>query len=251
MANTPLLLLITALPAPSLSASVNVGTINGGEAKPHSRPYMVSVQKTHRHICGGFLVSESFVMTAAHCYSSAQNLEVVLGAHDLSAKDNLGPVTVKKYHRHPNFDPGILINDIMLLELENEVQLSDRVQLIPLPKPDGDVKAGTVCSVAGWGFTRSYGHPSMRLQEANLTVFNETECKRLWTHHDGEVNDTINKMASFGLHPFLRYPAQVKITYLGQVIHFEIPSDAENFLQNTFPLFGKAAGLRLCRKLMI
>ncbi|XP_030640149.1 granzyme G-like [Chanos chanos] len=186
MANTPLLLLVTALPALTLSASVNEGIINGREAKPHSRPYMVSVQISKGHICGGFLVSKSFVMTAAHCSENAQNLKVVLGAHDLSAKDNLGPVTVKKYHRHPNFEPKTFMNDIMLLELENKVQLSKRVQLIPLPKPDGHVKAGTVCSVAGWGYTRPDGHPSMRLQEANLTVFNEAECKRLWTQHDGE-----------------------------------------------------------------
>ncbi|XP_030640147.1 complement factor D-like [Chanos chanos] len=151
---------------------------------------MVSVQISKGHACGGFLVSESFVMTAAHCWQKL-NLQVVLGAHDLSAKDKVGPVKVKTYYRHPHYDSKSLRNDIMLLELENKVQLSKRVQLIPLPKPDGDVKAGTVCSVAGWGFTRSYGRPSMRLQEANLTVFNEAECKRLWTQHDGEVLENV------------------------------------------------------------
>lgn len=44
-----------------------VGIINGTVVQPYSRPYMVSVQKGQEHICGGFLVSESFVMTAAHC----------------------------------------------------------------------------------------------------------------------------------------------------------------------------------------
>uniref|UniRef100_A0A673JSE8 Duodenase-1-like n=1 Tax=Sinocyclocheilus rhinocerous TaxID=307959 RepID=A0A673JSE8_9TELE len=39
-------------------------TVNGREAKPHSRPYMVSVQFKEQHFCGGFLVSERFVMTA-------------------------------------------------------------------------------------------------------------------------------------------------------------------------------------------
>uniref|UniRef100_A0A671KGK8 Complement factor D-like n=1 Tax=Sinocyclocheilus anshuiensis TaxID=1608454 RepID=A0A671KGK8_9TELE len=53
----------------SLSAHVDVGIVNGTEAKPHSRPFMVSLQKNWRHICGGFLISDRFVMTAAHCWN--------------------------------------------------------------------------------------------------------------------------------------------------------------------------------------
>uniref|UniRef100_A0A8B9K691 Si:dkey-78l4.13 n=1 Tax=Astyanax mexicanus TaxID=7994 RepID=A0A8B9K691_ASTMX len=61
-----LLLLATLVPSPTRS---DVGIINGTEAKPHSRPYMVSVQRNGKHTCGGFLVSEHFVMTAAHCWN--------------------------------------------------------------------------------------------------------------------------------------------------------------------------------------
>uniref|UniRef100_A0A672K629 Peptidase S1 domain-containing protein n=1 Tax=Sinocyclocheilus grahami TaxID=75366 RepID=A0A672K629_SINGR len=53
----------------SLSARVNVGIVNGTEVKPHSRPYMVSIKKGKTHVCGGFLISDEFVMTAAHCWN--------------------------------------------------------------------------------------------------------------------------------------------------------------------------------------
>lgn len=40
------------------------------------------------------------------------------------------------------------------------------------------------------------------------------------------------KMDSSELHPFMRYLAQLKVTYQDQTLHFHSPSDAENFLSS-------------------
>ncbi|CDR00125.1 unnamed protein product [Oncorhynchus mykiss] len=59
-----------------LTAHQDSGIVNGEKTKTNSKPYMVSVQERNKetekteHMCGGFLVSDNFVMTAAHCYTS-------------------------------------------------------------------------------------------------------------------------------------------------------------------------------------
>ncbi|XP_061093812.1 mast cell protease 1A-like [Conger conger] len=150
--------------------------VNGREAKPHSRPYMVSVQQNKRHKCGGFLVSDSFVMTAAHCLTRGQKLTVLLGAHDIHEKPNRAEL--KFYHPHPGYDG--LNNDIMLLQLKTAVKKTKVVQWIPLPKKDKDVKPETVCSVAGWGANKTNGNVSPRLLEVNVSVMDRKTCIKKW-----------------------------------------------------------------------
>ncbi|KAJ8383550.1 hypothetical protein AAFF_G00219300 [Aldrovandia affinis] len=154
-----LVLLTALLPSLALTGQQESGIVNGREAKPHSRPYMVSVQEENQHICGGFLVSKSFVMTAAHC---------------------LTWVEVKLYHIHPGFNADTLDDDIMLLQLKNAVKESKKVKLIDLPKRDKDEKPKTVCSVAGWGANKTNGIASRRLMEANVTVVDRKVCRKIW-----------------------------------------------------------------------
>uniref|UniRef100_A0A672LFV9 trypsin n=1 Tax=Sinocyclocheilus grahami TaxID=75366 RepID=A0A672LFV9_SINGR len=175
----------------SLSARVDVGIVNGKQAKPHSRPYMVSIQNNFKHICGGFLISDEFVMTAAHYkvldYINAHFsfnrypdiLTVVVGAHDLRKSEISDRVEVKSYIPHPYYPFCSSQNDIMLLRLQEKVKLNNDVKWISLPK-EGDVNGDTLCSVAGWGRLWTNGILSSRLMEANMTTINHTVCQHKW-----------------------------------------------------------------------
>uniref|UniRef100_A0A671KHS9 Granzyme M n=1 Tax=Sinocyclocheilus anshuiensis TaxID=1608454 RepID=A0A671KHS9_9TELE len=173
------LLVVTMLPYLIIPASVQVGIVNGTEAKPHSRPYMVSIQRNKKHICGGFLVSEQFVMTAAHfTISLGEKLAVVVGAHDYT--HGSGCMGVKFYHIHPGYEPKSLLNDIMLLQLCGKVKKSKTVNWISIPKKDKDIKAKVKCSVAGWGKKNNSDTASAKLMEVDVTIIDKKKCQKYW-----------------------------------------------------------------------
>ncbi|XP_058616101.1 granzyme B-like [Onychostoma macrolepis] len=180
-----LILLVSLLPHLTFTARVNVGIVNGREAKPHSRPYMVSVQKDKEHICGGFLISDRFVMTAAHCRKNAPVVTVVLGAHDLR-KENSVRFTVDSYHQHPIRQSNLFNNDadVFGLQLEKNVQLNNNIKWISIPAEEGDIEAGSVCSIAGWGLLETKGKRSDHLMETNVTVMNNKKCESKWGKED-------------------------------------------------------------------
>uniref|UniRef100_A0A3B1JPI1 Si:dkey-78l4.8 n=1 Tax=Astyanax mexicanus TaxID=7994 RepID=A0A3B1JPI1_ASTMX len=163
----------------SLSARVKVGIINGTEAKPHSRPYMVSVQKDGQHHCGGFLVSDQYVMSAAHCWEENEKFTAVLGAHDLSNSNEnainmaVEPKIHENYHRE-NYDW-----DIMFWKLPEAVKKSKTVSWISIPESNEEIPGDTVCSVAGWGKTESKTS-SVRLLETETTVMDRTKCEQIY-----------------------------------------------------------------------
>ncbi|XP_050951032.1 mast cell protease 1A-like [Labeo rohita] len=172
-----LLLLASLLPHLTFTAHVKVGIVNGTEAKPHSRPYMVSIQLDKTHICGGFFISDEFVLTAAHCWNGSQTLTVVVGAHDLRLSKNR--IGVKSYIQHPSYVSHFNWNDIMLLRLQEKVYLNN-VKWISLPEKGEDVEENTICSVAGWGRVDINGQMTNRLMEANVYITNNIECHQKW-----------------------------------------------------------------------
>ncbi|XP_073700874.1 complement factor D-like [Garra rufa] len=144
---------------------------------------MVSLQRSHSHVCGGFLISNKFVMTAAHCWMTNQKLTAMVGAHDLTKNEGSVRIEVQSYHKHPDFNIHNFQNDIMILKLQKEVELNEIVKVISIPTRGGDIKADSACSVAGWGRLRLKGRKSKRLMEADVKIMNNTECNNKWKNN--------------------------------------------------------------------
>ncbi|XP_031436605.1 mast cell protease 1A-like [Clupea harengus] len=184
----------------SFSGAVQSGIFGGREAKPHSRPYMASLQiPTHstppgHHTCGGVLIREDYVLTAAHCLNRSipnfRDMEVVLGAHNINQKEaSQQRIKVKKFLKHPLFTSQYDY-DIMLLKLKTKAKLNKFVRVMGLPKKDGIVPPKVRCWVAGWGM-RAPGSPAEHLlQEVQVQMKSQKDCEASWTKYFNSTHMT-------------------------------------------------------------
>uniref|UniRef100_A0A8C8S1W4 Peptidase S1 domain-containing protein n=1 Tax=Pelusios castaneus TaxID=367368 RepID=A0A8C8S1W4_9SAUR len=153
--------------------------IGGHPAKAHSRPYMAFLEIQNGRdisICGGFLVSKDFVLTAAHC--KADKITVKLGAHNIkNPRESRQEIPVRRQIIHRYYNSLSQNNDIMLLQLERKAILNEHVSPIRLPLAHQQVLPGTMCSVAGWGrISTANRQISAILQEVDLMVMKDAAC---------------------------------------------------------------------------
>nr|CAI9696356.1 unnamed protein product [Rangifer tarandus platyrhynchus] len=182
----PLLLLVAFLLTPRAKAGEIIG---GHEAKPHSRPYMAYLQyqiQDDKMKCGGFLVRQDFVLTAAHC--NGRSIKVKLGAHNIKKKERTQQVIrVRRAIPHPGYNNKTQVNDIMLLQLKRKAKVTATVSTIRLPSGSDTVKPGMLCSVAGWGRLCVNGPTIDKLQEVELEVQRDEECKAHYKHYNTDT----------------------------------------------------------------
>ncbi|XP_021163439.2 duodenase-1 [Fundulus heteroclitus] len=151
--------------------------IHGHKAPPNSMPYMVSVQSNGKHACGGFLISEDFVVTAAHCSTPEPDV-VVMGNQDIQSSD-IQTRNIEYICKHPSYQNLGFGHDIMLLKLSGKVSLNNRVKTIKFPTSDIILADNENCSVAGWGKDETH-NVSHYLRVANVRIVNPKVCQMQW-----------------------------------------------------------------------
>ena len=157
--------------------------IGGSQTEVNEYPWMAFITTRYGNMCGGSLISDRWVATAAHCVpvQSAGDVQVDLGQHDLySATESvLIRKIVKEIHIHPQYGTEFVTNfDFALLKIEPlDFSVIPHVRPICLPLDNSETYAGYSAQVSGWGKTNSDGDGTRVLLEADVTILSNRECK--------------------------------------------------------------------------
>ncbi|KAK7151499.1 hypothetical protein R3I94_007975 [Phoxinus phoxinus] len=161
--------------------------VGGEDAVVGEFPWQVSLHiKNMAHVCGASIISERWLVTAAHCvqddkikYSQPSTWEAYLGLHTQKDKQTATKRFLKQIIPHPSYNPYTYDNDIALMELDSAVTYSDTIRPICLPSGTDVYNSSDSVIITGWGATREGGSGAIVLQKARVRIINGTTCDKL------------------------------------------------------------------------
>jgi trypsin len=186
------LLLATALATAAVAigitqASAGQEIVGGNRASIADFPYVVYLATTDGfQFCGGTLVDDNKVITAAHCTAGKQPTDIVVVAGREDKESGAGITTaVREIWVNPDFTDVRGGSDVSVLTLIQRLPYEP----LKLPKKDDTslYTAGQPGLILGWGRTAADGQASRYLLQATVPVMTDPDCVKSYPAYKAEA----------------------------------------------------------------
>ena len=169
--------------------------VNGEAAVANSWPWIAQLIVENSHICGGSIIHEEWILSAAHCCEglTTDRLVIKVGEHTMSHTSGYEKVVrAKQIVNHPSYiSNGYQDNfDFCLIQTESVSLDRELIDIVCLPdlnkhvNPNDALDAGPMCFVAGWGYLTDESNQVQdqsaylpdTLQSISVNVFSKEYC---------------------------------------------------------------------------
>lgn len=172
--------------------------VGGSDATQGQFAHQVSIQtRGGFHYCGGSLIGDGWVLTAAHCIVETDNngnvisdtpagdIRVRIGAVDVDSGQRFD---VAEVIRNPGYDENTMDDDMALLRLSSSTGSLTTVALATEDAEDTIANPGTMASVSGWGDLTESGYSPDTLQFVEVPILSNGSCN---VSYNGEITDNM------------------------------------------------------------
>ncbi|XP_031749233.1 serine protease 27-like [Xenopus tropicalis] len=160
--------------------------MGGQDSKAGMWPWQVMIYSEAFELCGGSLITNNWVVSAAHCFNRTKPpsfYTVYLGVYQISVLNgNEVAMPIKQFIVHPNYTVPENGSDIALVELSGDIIYTNHIQPVCLPTGGVNLPTGLQCWVTGWGNIASnvsLPEPNT-LQEVAVPLIGNQQCNALF-----------------------------------------------------------------------
>nr|1FXY_A Chain A, COAGULATION FACTOR XA-TRYPSIN CHIMERA [Homo sapiens] len=152
--------------------------VGGYNCKDGEVPWQaLLINEENEGFCGGTILSEFYILTAAHCLYQAKRFKVRVGDRNTEQEEGGEAVhEVEVVIKHNRFTKETYDFDIAVLRLKTPITF--RMNVAPASLPTAPPATGTKCLISGWGNTASSGadYPD-ELQCLDAPVLSQAKCE--------------------------------------------------------------------------
>lgn len=152
--------------------------MSGDIAVKAAWPWQASLQRNNIHQCGATLISNTWLVTAAHCFKKDINPYQWTVSFGTTINPPLMKRNIKRIIVHERYHSPAREYDIAVVQFYPRVSFSDDIRRICLPEASASFRPNSTVYITGFGALFYGGESQNDLREARLKIISDDVCKQ-------------------------------------------------------------------------
>lgn len=169
--------------------------VGGQEVVPHTHQYQVYLLMQlliFTSSCGGSIIANNVVLSAAHCFSNARSATIIAGAHNVQVVESTQQrrnVDASGFRVHPDYNRVNVLNDIATIIVPTPFVRDAYVQPVNFAPANAPSFVGYTAQSTGWGRVADGQTGSDFLRGVTNTIIDNAICAE--TYGDVSINPDV------------------------------------------------------------